>query len=54
MMNGVNSIPITDGVDVKHATVQNGDVAIPVRIYTPQKKSEELQPVFYYIHGGGS
>ncbi|WP_313638751.1 alpha/beta hydrolase [Paenibacillus sp.] len=53
MMNGVNSIPITDGVDVKHAKVQNGDVAVPVRIYTPQKKSEGLQPVFYYIHGGG-
>ncbi|MEK3660270.1 alpha/beta hydrolase [Paenibacillus sp. FSL H8-0261] len=53
MMNGVNSIPITEGVDVRHATVQNGDVAVPVRIYTSQKKSGELQPVFYYIHGGG-
>lgn len=53
MMNGVKSIPITEGINVTHATVQNGDVAIPVRIYSSQKKSEGLQPVFYYIHGGG-
>lgn len=53
MMNGVKSIPITEGVDVKHVTVQNGDVAVPVRIYTSQKKMEGLQPVYYYIHGGG-
>lgn len=53
MMNRVNSVPITEGVDVKLATVQNGDVAVPVRIYTSQKKKAGLQPVFYYIHGGG-
>lgn len=53
MMNGVKSISITEGVDVKHATVQNGDVAVPVRIYTSQKKKVGLQPVFYFIHGGG-
>lgn len=53
MMDGVKSIPIVGSVDVTERTVQNGDVSVPIRVYTPKTPSEGLQPVFYYIHGGG-
>lgn len=53
MMDGVKSIPIVGSVDVKKAAVKNGTISVPIRIYTPKKKSNQPQPVFYYIHGGG-
>lgn len=53
MMNGVKSIPITSGVAIRWQTVQNGDVAVPVRVYTPEGPAEGHKPVLFYIHGGG-
>lgn len=53
MMNGIKSIPIIGSVDVKQETICNGALKVPIRIYTPKQPKEGLQPVFYYIHGGG-
>lgn len=53
MMNGVKSIPIVDSVTVTTLTVPNGDVNVPIRVYTPKDPKDGLVPVFYYIHGGG-
>lgn len=53
MFDGIKSIPITNGVCTKRITVKNGDLDVPVRIYTSDKQNENKQPVFYYIHGGG-
>lgn len=49
----VSSIPIVESVDVKPGDVPNENVHVPIRIYTPKQKKPGLQPVFYYIHGGG-
>lgn len=53
MMDSVKSIPIVDSVDVSSMHVANGDVSVPIRVYTPKQKIAGLVPVFYYIHGGG-
>lgn len=53
MMNGIKSIPITEGVATQRTTVPGDGVQIPIRIYTPENPKEGNQPVFYYIHGGG-
>jgi acetyl esterase/lipase len=67
--NGVQSLPITEGVSVRHETVRSGGIEIPVRIYRRESGSAAgasppaavpdtggaaaPRPVFYYIHGGG-
>lgn len=53
IMNRKRSIPVAKGVLMKDASVQNGDISIPIRIYTPEKPAAGLKPVFYYMHGGG-
>lgn len=53
MMNGIKSIPITEGVETQKTTVPGKGGDIPVRIYTPAAPKKGKQPVFYYIHGGG-
>lgn len=53
MMNGVKSIPITEGVDTRQAAIEHDGVRVPVRIYTSTAPKPGPQPVFYYIHGGG-
>ncbi|MDR2134053.1 MAG: alpha/beta hydrolase, partial [Treponema sp.] len=61
--NDVQSLPITEGVSVRHETVRNAGVEIPVRVYrredgsaagaSPAGAAAPPRPVFYYIHGGG-
>lgn len=54
MMNGVKSIPIVVGVKTTPRILSIGGRNIPVRIYNlEQPLTNESQPIFYYIHGGG-
>ncbi len=53
MMDGVKSIPITDGVATERRDIRCGDVTVPVRIYRKEPISDTPAPVLYYIHGGG-
>ncbi|MDR1318886.1 MAG: alpha/beta hydrolase [Treponema sp.] len=50
--NGVQSLPLAEGVSVRHDTVRNAGVEIPVRVYR-REGGAAPRPVFYYIHGGG-
>jgi acetyl esterase/lipase len=52
-LDKVNIPHIVDSVNMETLTVKNGDVDVPVRLYTPKAKKPGLQPVFYFIHGGG-
>lgn len=53
MMDGVKSVGISEGVMVEDAHAPNGHVAVPLRVYTPEKKSGDHTPVLLYFHGGG-
>lgn len=54
MFNGIKSIPVTsEDIEIVDKTIKgldNND--IPIRIYLPLERKENL-PVLYYIHGGG-
>ena len=52
MFNGVKSVPVAEHVVTKRLSVKNGDVDVPIRIYSPEAGGKDL-PIFYYIHGGG-
>lgn len=54
MFNGVKSIPIaSESIEVLKKTIKGkDDNDIPIQIYLPLQKEENL-PVLYYIHGGG-
>ncbi|GHV96358.1 hypothetical protein AGMMS50293_26780 [Spirochaetia bacterium] len=61
--NGVQSVPVTPNVSVRHETVRTAEAEIPIRIYHCEIASNGVQgeiapqsgasPVFFYIHGGG-
>jgi acetyl esterase/lipase len=54
----VQSIPITEGVSVRHDTVQTPEADVPVRVYRREDAWDgdarlEAAPVLLYMHGGG-
>lgn len=53
VMNGIKSIPITDGIETTRIKADVNDCQIPLYLYR-KKDTEYLDsPVIYYIHGGG-
>lgn len=54
MFNGIKSQPVTsDQIEIIDQTIKGLDQNdIPLRIYLPLERKENL-PVLYYIHGGG-
>lgn len=53
MMDGVKSVSISSGVTVAEDHAPSGHVAVPIRLYTTEKKADAPTPVLLYFHGGG-
>ncbi|MDR3160456.1 MAG: alpha/beta hydrolase [Spirochaetaceae bacterium] len=57
--NGVNSLPVAQGVGIHRLSIPNGEVSVPLRIYLPDSPEGPLpaaspsRPVLLYFHGGG-
>ena len=52
-MDGIDSIPITEGVTVTSVSVPGDAADIPIRLYASNTPTDNPRPVFYFIHGGG-
>ena len=52
--NDVQSLPVTEGISVRHDTVKTPEADVPIRIYRRLGDAQaEAAPVFLYLHGGG-
>lgn len=52
-MNGIKSVPITEGIRTDLAEAELDGRNIPVRIYKRKEMEYKNNPILYYIHGGG-